>query len=177
MARHKVYYKGGRWWLPWSLGCDESCESVFVRDEFVHQKCSSYTLTNLLFCLCKFVWVSDLLINLPSPHPKALARPSTPKVLRAKERTPTPPSIIFTLGLIVESIKEFGGASHRLFLDRRMLKGLGIDQIEIYWNIDIDITKLVGGVSCSYRCIFVNYGGDVVSERNKEEWSTNSVWL
>ncbi len=27
MERHKVYYKGGRWWLPPSLGCDESCES------------------------------------------------------------------------------------------------------------------------------------------------------
>jgi hypothetical protein len=34
---------------------------------------------------------------------------------------------------------------------------------------DIDITKLVGGISCSYRCVLVSYGGYVVSERNKEE--------
>jgi hypothetical protein len=31
-----------------------------------------------------------------------------------------------------------------------MLEGLGVDQIEVYWNTNIDITKLVGGVSCSY---------------------------
>jgi hypothetical protein len=31
-----------------------------------------------------------------------------------------------------------------------MLEGLGIDQIELYWSIDIDIAKLVGGDSCSY---------------------------
>jgi hypothetical protein len=32
-------------------------------------------------------------------------------MLQAKERTPTPPSVVFTFGLIVESIKELGGAS------------------------------------------------------------------
>ncbi len=36
-------------------------------------------------------------------------------MLRAKERTPTPyPSIVFTFGLVVESIKEVGGVSHFL---------------------------------------------------------------
>jgi hypothetical protein len=34
------------------------------------------------------------------------------KMLRARERTRTPyPSIVFTFGLVVESIKKFGGAS------------------------------------------------------------------
>jgi hypothetical protein len=36
----------------------------------------------------------------------------TPKVLQAKECTPTP-SIIFTLGLAFESFKEFGDVSSR----------------------------------------------------------------
>ncbi len=36
-GRHIVYYKGGRWWLPPSLGHDESCEFVFARGSFVHQ--------------------------------------------------------------------------------------------------------------------------------------------
>jgi hypothetical protein len=37
-------------------------------------------------------------------------------VLRAKELALTPsPSIVFTFGFIVESIKELGGASHDLF--------------------------------------------------------------
>ncbi len=53
-----------------------------------------------------------MLINFSSPHPGALARPFTFEVLRARERVPTPsPSIIFTFGLVVESIKELRGVS------------------------------------------------------------------
>jgi len=53
-----------------------------------------------------------LLFNLPSPHLGAPARPSTPEVLRAREHAPIPsPFVVFTFGLIVESIKELGGAS------------------------------------------------------------------
>ncbi len=39
-----------------------------------------------------------------------------------------------------------------------MLEGLGIDQTKIYQSTDIDITKLAGGISCSYRCILVSDG-------------------
>jgi hypothetical protein len=56
-----------------------------------------------------------------------------------------------------------------------MSKGLGIDQTKVYWSTDIDIIKLVGGVSCSYKCTLVSCGGYVVSECNKEEWSISSV--
>ncbi len=53
-----------------------------------------------------------MLVILLNPHPRALACPSTPKVLRAKERAPTPsPFVIFTFGFVVESIKDFGGVS------------------------------------------------------------------
>jgi hypothetical protein len=53
-----------------------------------------------------------LLINLSSPDPGIPSRPSTPKVMQARECTPTPfSSVIFTFELAVESIKEFGGAS------------------------------------------------------------------
>jgi hypothetical protein len=53
-----------------------------------------------------------LLINLPSPHPRILTRPSTFEALRAKEHTPTlSPCVVFIFGLTVECIKEFGGAS------------------------------------------------------------------
>jgi hypothetical protein len=38
LAKHKEYYKGGRWWLPPSLGRGESCESMFAHGLFVHQK-------------------------------------------------------------------------------------------------------------------------------------------
>jgi hypothetical protein len=77
----------GRWWLPQSLNCGEfceSCESVFARGLFVHQKRSNYALTNLLFGLCRSMWVIDV-CHFLSPHPRAPACPSTPKVLWAKE--------------------------------------------------------------------------------------------
>jgi len=50
-----------------------------------------------------------LLVNLPSPHPKAPACPSTPEVLRAREHAPTPsPSAVFTFGLAVNPSKSLG---------------------------------------------------------------------
>jgi hypothetical protein len=111
MARHREYYKGGRWWLPSSSGHGESCESLFRRDSSVHQKCSSYALTNLLFGLCRSVWVINLLVILPSPYPGVSTCPSTPEVVRVKEHASTPyPSVVFTFRLPVESTKEFGGA-------------------------------------------------------------------
>jgi len=53
--------KFGPWWVVWVHVC-----LWFVRAS----KCSSYTLTNLLFGLCKSMWVIDLLVNLPSPIPE-----------------------------------------------------------------------------------------------------------
>jgi hypothetical protein len=60
-----------------NLGCGESCEFIYARGLSVHQKCSNYALTNLLFGLCKFVWISDPLVIHCSPHPRALTHPST----------------------------------------------------------------------------------------------------
>jgi hypothetical protein len=95
-----------------SLGHGESCESVFARGSSMHQKCSNYALTNLLFSLWRSLWVIDSLVTLPNPHPKALAHPYAPKVLWAKECAPTPyPSTIFTFKLTIESNKEFGGVN------------------------------------------------------------------
>jgi hypothetical protein len=96
---------GGRGWLPPSSGRGESCESVFAHGLSVHQKCSHYALTNLLFGLCRSVWVIDLFVILPSPYLGAPTCPSTPKMLWAKERAPTPfPFIVFTFGFAIESI-------------------------------------------------------------------------
>jgi hypothetical protein len=85
---------------------------MFARGSSMHQKCPNHTLINLLFGLCKFVWIIDQLVIRFSPHHKVPARPSTPKVLWTKERTLTPyPYVVYTFGLEVESIKEFRGAS------------------------------------------------------------------
>jgi hypothetical protein len=87
---------GGRWWLPLSPGCDESRESMFARGGSMHQKCSNYTLTNLLFGLCKSVWITDPLVTHPNPHPEAPVRPFTPKMLWTREHNPIHyPSIVF----------------------------------------------------------------------------------
>jgi hypothetical protein len=44
------------------------------------------------------MWIINLLVTYPSPHPGAPARPSILKVLQLKEYIPTfYPSIIFTL--------------------------------------------------------------------------------
>jgi hypothetical protein len=78
----------------------------------VHEKCLNYALTNLLFGLCRSMWIINPLVTHPSLHPRALTRPSTFEVLPTKECTPTPyPSIVFTFRLTIESIKEFGGMS------------------------------------------------------------------
>ncbi len=92
-----------------SLGHGESCESMFACDSYVHQKCSNYALTNLLFGLCRFVWIIDLLIILPSPYPKAPARPFIPNVLRAREHTPTfHSSVVFTLDSHLSLLTNLG---------------------------------------------------------------------
>jgi hypothetical protein len=49
----------------------------------------------------------ELLVNLLNPHFETPACPFTLEALRAKERTATlSPSIVFTFGLVVESINE-----------------------------------------------------------------------
>ncbi len=60
------------------------------------------------------MWIIDLLVNHSNPHLKVTTCPFTLKMLRARERTLTPPFVVFTFGLIVESTKEFGGASHNI---------------------------------------------------------------
>ncbi len=53
-----------------------------------------------------------MFVTLPNPHLKVLTRPSTPKVLRARERVPN--SLLFRcfhLRLTFESIKKVRGAS------------------------------------------------------------------
>jgi hypothetical protein len=74
--------KSGPWWFLWIRVCP-----WLVR-----------ALTNLLFSLCKSVWIIDLLVTFPRPYPEAPTRPFTLEVLGAKERAPTPRSfIVFTL--------------------------------------------------------------------------------
>ncbi len=67
-----------------SSGHDESCESVYARGLFMHKKCPNYALTNLFFCLCKFMWIIDLLVTCPSPRPGAPTHLLPPKCCELK---------------------------------------------------------------------------------------------
>jgi hypothetical protein len=91
----------------------ESCEFVFTRGSSVHQKCSDYALTNLLFGLCMSMWTIDLIVILPKPS-------STPLYLQSVANHGACPNsqsfhCFHPLGLTIESIKEFWGASTPIY--------------------------------------------------------------
>ncbi len=112
VARHKEYYKGEGGGFPQVRAVVSlMIPCLPIAHSFVHQKCSNYALTNLLFGLCRSMWIIDFLVNIHSSNPKAPTHSFTPEVLQTKERTPTLSSIVFTFGLVIESIKELGGAS------------------------------------------------------------------
>jgi len=53
---------------------------MYACGSYVHKKCSNYALINLLFSLCKLIWIINMLITHRSPHdPKAPTHPSYPK--------------------------------------------------------------------------------------------------
>jgi hypothetical protein len=113
VAKHKEYYKGEGGDFP----------QVWVMVSFVSPclpvACpwTNYALTNLLFGLCRSVWVIGLLIILLSPYPRAPTCPCTPKVLWAKESNPTLHySIVFTWDSHLSLLKNLGVRHHRVCL-------------------------------------------------------------
>jgi hypothetical protein len=105
----QIILQWGRWWLPPSPGHGESCESMFAHGSFVHQKCPSSILTNLLFGLCMSMWVIDLLVTLPGPYLEVLAHIYTLEMLQAKEHTPTPhSSVLFTFDSHLNPLRSLG---------------------------------------------------------------------
>ncbi len=92
--------------------CGEFCESAFIRGSFVHQKCSNYALTKLLFDLCKSMWIIDSLVICPSPHPRASTLPFTPKWYEPRNVLNSLSFHYFHLRFTFEFIKELGSVSH-----------------------------------------------------------------
>jgi len=94
--------KSGPWWVLWVCVC-----LWFI----CAPKCSNYALTNLLFGLCRPMWISKLLINLPSPILKLQHAPLPPKCC---ELGNVPNLLLFRcfrFKLPFEFIKELGSAS------------------------------------------------------------------
>ncbi len=78
----------------------------------MHQKCFNYALINLLFSLCRSIWIIDSLVIHPNLHFRALARLFYPQSATNYEMYPNSFfSVIFAFGFTFESFKEFWGAS------------------------------------------------------------------
>ncbi len=77
---------GGRWCLPPSLSRGESCESKSPLACPSTKGTPKSVLTNLWLVECKFEWVIEKLVILPSPNLGALARTSTPSSVESWER-------------------------------------------------------------------------------------------
>jgi hypothetical protein len=97
--------KSRLWWVLWICVC------LWL----IHEpKCCNYALINLLFGLCRSVWIFEFIVNLLCP----IQSPNTPFYPRSATgqgvRPTFYPSNVFTFGLAVESIKELGGASHQV---------------------------------------------------------------
>ncbi len=67
MGNHKEYYKGEGGGFPQSQAM---VSLVSARGSCMHQKCFIYALTNLLFSLCKCIWIIHPLITHLNSHPK-----------------------------------------------------------------------------------------------------------
>jgi hypothetical protein len=65
--------KSGPWWVLWVRVCP-----WFVRAP----KCSNYALTNLLFILCRLMWISELLVIFPSSILELQHTPLPPKCFK-----------------------------------------------------------------------------------------------
>jgi len=84
---------------------------MFGHGSCVHQKCSNYALTNLLFGLCNSMWIIDLLVIFPNPYLRSPTHPFTLEMLWVKEY---PNSSFFHCvchGFTFEFIKKLGSAS------------------------------------------------------------------
>ncbi len=152
-----LYYKGGKWWLPPSSNRGESCEFVFARDSSMHQMCSNYALTNLLFGLCRFVWIIDLLVICFNLHPGALTHSSTP--LNATKLGSIPQLLIimlFHFGFTIESIKKLGGALQVMNLSGDLLILLkhvakkSFKKLFIWKNQNVQKRPICGWIICHY---------------------------
>jgi len=77
--------KSRPWWILWVHVCPWLIRAP---------KCYNYALINLLFSLCKFVWISEVLVNLPSPISKLQ---HTPLPLMCYEPSSTPQLLLLSL--------------------------------------------------------------------------------
>jgi len=79
MAKNIEYYKEEGGGFPQVQSMVSFASPCMLVASFLHQNCSNHALTNLLFSLCRFMWIIYSLVMHFSPDPKTLARPLPPK--------------------------------------------------------------------------------------------------
>jgi hypothetical protein len=79
------------WWILW----------VRVYPRFIRApKCYNYALINLLFGLCRFLWINEVIVNLPSPILKLQHAPLPPMCC---EPNSTPQLLLLSLSSPLDS--------------------------------------------------------------------------
>jgi hypothetical protein len=91
VARHRKYYKGEGGAFPqyWAMVSFVVYVCLWL---VCAQKMLQLCTNQLIFGLCKSMWMIDLLVTRPNPHPEVPACPFTLEMLQAKERWRTPDS-------------------------------------------------------------------------------------
>jgi hypothetical protein len=114
--------KSGPWWVLWVYVC-----MWFICAPKVFELCTS----QLLFGLCRSLWIIELLVNLPNPHLGALAHSFTPKVLQVKECATTPTLLLLPSPLDLRWVHQGAwGASMPLSkFNHRWLKNLSYNLV------------------------------------------------
>jgi hypothetical protein len=100
------------------FGCGEFCEFVDARGSFVHQKCFNYAQINLLFGLCRSVWIIDLLATHPSFHPRPSACPLPLKCCKLKSIHWL---LLFSLSNLHLSLSRSAMVRHKILLIEKFL--------------------------------------------------------
>ncbi len=84
MSNHRKYYKGEGGGFPQVWAMVSLVNPYMFKAPKVLQKCSNYILTNLLFGLCKSIWIIESLVTHLNPHPKVPTCPSYPRNVMSK---------------------------------------------------------------------------------------------
>jgi hypothetical protein len=142
-------------------------ESHLMKFRLCFQKCRKYII---IFNLekCAFMVFSRLILRfIVSKEGKIL---DSKKVQAIRNMpVPTNPQHIHVFNgmarfyrCFIQELCLYHGTNHKayeedktLYLDHKVSKSLGSDQVEIHGSTDFDTSKLAIGISCAHRCIII----------------------
>jgi hypothetical protein len=63
---------------------------------------------------------------------------------------------IKNFAFIMAPITKLVKKTEPFYLDQKVSKNLGLDQVETYGNTNFDTSKLVATIPCAHKCIFTS---------------------